>query len=229
MKSKVGSSSGSGCLCKIFISIELKITVIPGRKTLHGHWLLWIEDFQRLREMLFDANKSKEARKEYLQFIENAMSSSYHGKSLQVIHDCGKQSTSEINFEDDDECMRSDIVGNVVKKTGKADELFYDFRDGDPNKEEQMQLIRNTRSKHKKDDIGGKILHCDDCEASFNTTEIVDMSLEFYKSKSKSNVTLPIYDKRLDIAAIRYPYTMSRYTSLAGKSFGTVQRCELFF
>ena len=46
-----------------------------GRKTLHGHWLIWVEDFKRLRQLLFHADKQKQkaAQDEYTKYIDDVM------------------------------------------------------------------------------------------------------------------------------------------------------------
>ena len=63
----------------------------------------------------------------------------------------------------------------------KAGELFYDCKDGSVNEKAQLQLIRNTRSKYKKDEIRGEIISCNKCEAKFSPQEIIEMPLQFHK------------------------------------------------
>ena len=76
-----------------------------GRKTLHGHWLLWVKAYQRLREMLFNHNKSVQAaaRKRFTEFVDLVMSSSLASfdkitslpmDSLQVSHSCGMKESA---------------------------------------------------------------------------------------------------------------------------------------
>ena len=65
------------------------------RKTLHGHWHLWIEDFKRLKErMLFHENKDirRQAVEKYQEYIDQVMSASY-GSVLEVVHQCIEEET----------------------------------------------------------------------------------------------------------------------------------------
>ena len=54
---------------------------------MNGHWLLWIEHFNRMREMLFhkDGDIQQEAKDKLKAYIDMAMNSSY-GDDLRVIH-----------------------------------------------------------------------------------------------------------------------------------------------
>ena len=58
-----------------------------GRKTLHGHWLLWVKNFKELRHRLFHRDKiiQEAARLEYTQYIDEIMCSSF-GEKLCIIH-----------------------------------------------------------------------------------------------------------------------------------------------
>ena len=49
--------------------------------------------------------------------------------------------------------------------------------------------------------LGGPLM-----QATCLTTEVVNISLAYHNVKAKSNVLLPIHEKRLDIATYRYPY-----------------------
>lgn len=103
-------------------------------------------------------------------------------------------------------------------ETNKADELFFDCKDGSVDEKAQLQLIRNTRNKYKKDEIRGEIISCNKCKAKFSPQEIIDMSLQFHKQTTGSNVALPIHANRLDIAAYRYPCDYGK-TDVHGESF----------
>ena len=57
-----------------------------GRKTLHGHILVWIKDFNTLRNLLFheDSVIKNKAKEEMLNYIEKIMNSSYGGLHMTV-------------------------------------------------------------------------------------------------------------------------------------------------
>ena len=149
-----------------------------GRKTLHGHWLLWIKEYMQLRQMLFHQNEAKqmEARQRLKKYIESVMNSTYG--DLPVFHNCDENAvlTEEITpmDEDEDEVLvmaNSNVATNNIptrnlvleSTTKRANDLFYDYDSDSSNVGEQLQQIRNTRNKNKKDNIGGKILHCREC------------------------------------------------------------------
>ena len=156
--------------------------------------------------MLFHGNEivRQEARKKYENYVDIAMKSAY-GQDLTVIHKCGKKESRLLHQnkyhnavvdldEDDFDCLETTSGNDQTKAIeGKADDLFYDFEEGH-SKLEQLQHIRTTRSKHKKHEIQGKILHCYGCNAMFSTTEIVNMILSYHKASSNSNVRFPIHD-----------------------------------
>ena len=64
------------------------------RKTLHGHYHLWVEDFKESKRALFNKNESikRAAIAEYENCINCVMSASY-GQDLEVIHRCGEHVT----------------------------------------------------------------------------------------------------------------------------------------
>ena len=155
-----------------------------GQKTLHGHWLIWIKALNRLREMLFHAREdvSNAARERYKEYINKVMSSSFGEENLHVTHNCGNKKATQQETSDEveiDEDLEHDQ--NKHDKSKLADDIFYDYIKDGPNAAEQLQCIRNTQSKHKKDTLGGKILTCLRCHVMFSTTEIVNMSLPHHK------------------------------------------------
>lgn len=97
-----------------------------------------------------------------------------------------------------------------------VDTIFFDVDVGSDSQQKQLQNIRNTRNKHKKDEIGGKILHCRKCDNLFSTNEIVKMSLNYYKRVAEvgmqqqdtlsNDVTVQMSAMRQDIACYTYPY-----------------------
>ena len=182
-----------------------------GRKTLHGHWLFWVKAYQRLREMLFNHNKSVQAaaRKRFIEYVDLVMSSSLASfnkitslpmDSLQVSHSCGMKESalsSAQSAENEDDVLDSKQSGSaetaIEDFCGTANELFYDYKHGSPEEDDQLQRIRNTRSKHKKDEIRGEILHCNICKAMFSPQEVIGLALLYYKNDTKSAAKLPTH------------------------------------
>lgn len=184
--------------------ITLIVECHIGRKTLHGHWLLWVKNFNRLRLKLFqkELDTHTTAKEQLKTYVDQSMSSS-HESALRVNHSCKNEGTSDDISDSIDGNSHND---DMIEQGVKADDLFFDYNENSSDKEDQLQRIRDTRSKHKKDSIAGKIMQCRKCEASFSTNEVVNMALAYHKEKNGSSVALPIHDKRLDIAAYRYPY-----------------------
>ena len=60
-----------------------------GRKTLHGHWQIWIEDFNKCRDKLFneDGSKNETELKIFLQYISNVICATY-GEEFVIQHKC---------------------------------------------------------------------------------------------------------------------------------------------
>lgn len=165
--------------------------------------------------MLFDEKHRLAAREEYKAYIDSVMSSSYG--NLDVIHSCGdKKSTvqeeDDMSIDEDNaasaNALQQGDASSAPQTSTPANSQFYDYKEESPKRDEQLQLIRNTRNKHRKNAIRGAILHCEDCDEMFSTQDIIGMALANHKEKKKdkSNVVLPIHDKRLDIAAYRFPY-----------------------
>jgi hypothetical protein len=84
------------------------------------------------------------------------MNSRFGDHGLQVVHTCK----------------------DGAKFVGPADQLFYDVEPGHQQEKEQLQRIRDTRSKHKKDTIGGKILTCRNCDELFTPNDMIKMALD---------------------------------------------------
>ena len=66
-----------------------------GRKTLHSHWQIWVEQLnQKLRDQLFDKDEGERAaaRKKFCEYIDQVMSASY-GPDLIVTHNCKEGTT----------------------------------------------------------------------------------------------------------------------------------------
>ena len=127
-----------------------------GRKTLHGCWLLWVKNYQRLREILFNHNKSVQAaaRKRFTKYVDLVMSSSlasfdkitsFPMDSLQVSHSYGMKefalsSAQSADNEDDVlDSKRSDFAETAIKDfCGTANEFFCDYKHGSPEEDDQL-------------------------------------------------------------------------------------------
>ena len=60
-----------------------------GRKTLHGHWLLWIKHFNEMRDALHSerAAQATEAREAFLKYVDQTICASYNSEFV-VYHEC---------------------------------------------------------------------------------------------------------------------------------------------
>ncbi len=73
-----------------------------GRKTLHRHWQIWVEDInQSLRNALFDKdnNTRNKARQTFIKHINNPISTSY-GPQFCVTHKCISKNDQELSKTD---------------------------------------------------------------------------------------------------------------------------------
>ena len=126
-------------------------------------------------------------------------------------HDAETERQSVSNDHD-----TSEDDNNVVPVD--ASSIFADVISGGALEQEQLQRIRDTRNKHKKDEIQGKIIHCKDCNTLYSTNDLVQMSLNYYKrityqrSQQQSGV-LELSDARRDIACYRIPYDADSLSS----------------
>ena len=85
-----------------------------GRKTLHQHWQIWVEEIdQTVRDCLFhkDDTTRVEARKTFLKHIDNVISASY-GSDLYISHKC-------VNKEQREE-LKIDIADNMLKENKRS-------------------------------------------------------------------------------------------------------------
>ena len=128
-----------------------------------------------------------------------------------------------------DQCIGSipgqvDEDGNGHDATGPLT-VYDDFVDvdvGGTSEQEQLQRIRDTRSKHEKDKIQGKILDCRQCGETFTTNDLVQMSLRYYKRVAEADmeegkrladdVTIHMNSHRRDIACYRFPYDFESFS-----------------
>jgi hypothetical protein len=198
----------------------LSITCLlsSARKTLHGHWLLWVKELMHWRKELFGCNRD-EVRKAFLKFIDSIMSSSYlKDEEMKVDSDCCDKCESNAMVVDIPNHESGD--GHIAIDTDSlaVNAKFVDVHVGSEMEQEQLQRIRNTRNKHKKDEIKGKILNCRDCGGTFSTNDIVQMSLRYYKrvaeedrerdNRLSDDITVQMSSHRLDIACYRLPYDL---------------------
>ena len=116
----------------------------------------------------------------------------------------------------------SDDNNNVVPIDAAS--IFADVIPGSVLEQEQLQRLRDTRNKDKKNEIQGKIIHCKDCDTLYSTNDLVQMSLNYYKritdqrSQQQSGSfshyeALQLSDERRDIACYRIPYDAASLNS----------------
>ena len=84
-----------------------------GRKTLHGHILVWIKNFNILRDLLFheDEGVRSEAKNEMLNYVEKVMNSSYGGLYIP-----DEESNNEIK----------EVESNIEEKSNKCKIVLAD-------------------------------------------------------------------------------------------------------
>lgn len=125
------------------------------RHTLHGHFLIWIKNFDKVISELFhsDLTRREEARMKLSKYVERVFCSDYgYDEALPVIHE---------------DCQTSLPVS----------ELFVESND--------KQVLRDARHKIGSVETGGNILHCTQCNVEVSTQEVFDsvlmVSLCMYK------------------------------------------------
>ena len=196
----------------------------------------------RWRNMLFSANK--EAVKEsFLKYVDSIMSSSYlNGEEMTVARNCcdGCQNVV-VDIEESNDDPMDQLASSILQERRRSHESmeevveddtmdsnttttsnlccqvcekFVDVDVGSEKEQEQLQRIRDTRSKYLNPIINGKILDCRDCGKTFSTQDIVEMSLRYYKNVAEKdtgndlpdNTTITMTSHRRDIACYTYPY-----------------------
>jgi hypothetical protein len=73
-----------------------------GRKTLHHHWQIWVEEIdETLWNCLFDEDDTTRdiARKTFCKHIDNVITASY-GSEFRITHKCVKESNDYISKQD---------------------------------------------------------------------------------------------------------------------------------
>ena len=136
-----------------------------GRKTLHSHWQCWTKELsQKLRDQLFDNDEEKkaDARKRFMQLIDNLLHTSY-GPDLVVEHACNNVSVQS------------------VSDPTPADSIFVD---------REPQVFRDARHKTLSHNIRGRVMQCAKCGSEVSTTDIVNLALESWRQKAKQDGSL---------------------------------------
>jgi hypothetical protein len=151
---KTNSSTGRGILGTIiaFFAADEE----QARKTLHGHWQIWIKEMnQILRNALFDNDHKtrSQARKKFKNFIDESMSASFDAE-LVITHNCINNSNNEQ--------ARKELPNNI-------------FKEKDPD------YFRQARNKNFCNDIHGGIMFCGQCNDTISTVDIVNQSLKRWK------------------------------------------------
>jgi hypothetical protein len=199
IKSK--SSTGKGILgtVRAFAGADEE----QGRKTLHRHWQIWVEDInQTLRNSLFDNNNNKrnKARETFKKHIDNLISTSY-GPEFCITHKC--------ICKNDEETSKTDIPENIFK-------------------EKDSECFRRARHKELCDNVNGGIMFCKDCEQTISTTDIINQSLKTWKSTvlqgiraqdNRPDTVIPLSPERLDMAAYLFSYHMNGGCALESDPF----------
>ena len=187
---KTNSSTGRGILGTIiaFFAADEE----QARKTLHGHWQIWIKEMnQILRNALFDNDPKtrSQARKKFNNFIDESMSASFDAE-LVITHNCINNSNNEQ--------ARKELPNNI-------------FKEKDPDS------FRQARNKNFCNDINGGIMFCGQCNDTISTVDIVNQSLKRWKDDiltgiraqdNRPDTNLPISQERLDMASYLHSYHM---------------------
>jgi hypothetical protein len=145
---KTKTSTGQGILgtVRAFFAKDKE----QGRKTLHRHWQIWIEEInETLRNTLFDNYPStrKEARNTFIEIIDSTVNASY-GTQLFITHNC---------------------IGDNNQQTTKYDTPETIFKEKEPN------CFHQARHKELYNNIKGDIMFCQECNQSISTSDIINL------------------------------------------------------
>ena len=193
---KTKTSTGVGILgtVRAFFAADEE----QGRKTLHRHWQIWIEEMnQSLRNALFDndPNTKKQARKKFLEIVDNNINASY-GPQLYVKHNCVDGNNQDTTIVDTPE--------NIFE-------------------ENKPDCFREARHKDLCNVIKGNVMFCQSCSKSISTADIINQSLQKWKDNCLPNMRtqdnrpdtkLPLSKERLDMAAYLHSYHMNEGCAL---------------
>ena len=165
-----------------------------GRKSVHGHFSIWIKLFNKLRGLLFheDRHIRDKAREELTKYVGKTMCATYG--DLEIVHEC-------------------DSTGRTgVSEQNQILETITD------------QEIRDLRHKDHCYKLAGKMAMCRECVKQYSTQDIVNMLLTrwtLFKDTDISNMNIssfPVTKEILDVFAIRHMYDLSSETSHSTQS-----------
>ena len=129
-----------------------------GRGTLHGHFLLWVNNFALLRKMLHDKDEAvrKSAKKEYVRYIDKVMSASHGNFSLDVNARC-------------ENCHTSSDINDIYKNRESS---------GKDTSTPNNQPLRDARHKTKCHDIDDMVMQCTNCGCHQHPKDVVNDALK---------------------------------------------------
>ena len=134
-----------------------------GRGSNHGHWLIWVARFNRLRSMLRSRDRAvrEEGREKFLAYVSKVISARYGDFDLVVTHNCANNQTIK----------------------APASTLFEDV---DP------QLFCDARHKVKCHEINGSVMRCKTCGDLTSPSKVVTSALQTTKDEANEDVDLPL-------------------------------------
>ena len=153
-----------------------------GRKTLHSHWQIWIKDFGKCRDKLFDSDKNNRnsARKVLIAYVNSVICASY-STDFVVTHNCGKDTKQERSI------------------TKPMSQILHEVED--------KQVLRKAQHQDHCLDVKGKVLCCIECGKLFSAAECISMGVNHLRKDEKLEcVPLSQLKEWLQHTVIRYPY-----------------------
>ena len=179
-----------------------------GRGTLHGHWLTWIKEFGRLRDMLHGGNKEtrEKAKEEFIKYLNTVMNASYPDE-FEAAH-C---------YEG--ECLHDDCNQVVVDGRHYCRSHSHLEPQNDKFIDCDWQEFRDARHEDGCHKVGGRVMTCKLCKKKGVPSgaekvvprEAVWAGLERMRSGMESTKvsSLPLSKERLDIASYRHVYDLN--------------------
>jgi len=174
-----------------------------GRKTLHGHFLFWIEGMNKCRNDFWygSENEREYARECFAKYADQVMRASYPDFKIKLPC-CGvgearspREVVSEVDLQVRFSCM---ICRTCAPLTSQ---------------DRTRQTLRNARHQDECLKIDGKILKCRECPepSEFSTQDIVMLSLDNWRRKNSdvchgSLTSDKIQPSWLDVAAYTSPF-----------------------
>ena len=184
-----------------------------GRGDLHGHWLLWIKEFGRLRNLLHDGDeKTKQcAKKELVKYLDMVMSSSYPD-GFEVVHfyegECLADGCDEKAVDGKHYCHTHLFLERVKDQFTDSEKQTFRYarhEDGCNKIEIKGEVI----------EIKGKIMTCKSCKENVVPREAAWAGLERMGAKmGLSSFPTKLKGRhgeeraRLDIATQRHVYDL---------------------